>query len=822
MLRRLLAAMLLLNGSNVWAQSAPQAPPPALPQSSAAPPVDFERDIKPIFVASCIRCHARGKARGGFSMDNRDALLAGGDSGLAVVPGRSGESRLIALVDGTDPDEVMPKKGSRLKPEQIARLRTWIDQGVPWDARVTFARAAPRNLTPRYPSVPAETAEVSHPIDRILAPYLARAGVSTRLVDDRVFARRAYFDVIGVPPPSDELRAFIADRRTNKRERLVARLLADRKRYAEHWISFWNDVLRNDYRGPGYIDGGRTQISAWLYAALVNNVPYDRFVRELVNPPAADSAGFTKGIIWRGVVNASQTPEMQAAQNISQVFMGVNLKCASCHDSFINEWQLADAYGLAGIYAEGPLQMVECDRPLDESAPLKFIYPELGAIDATAPRAKRVAQLASILTDARNGRLSRTIVNRLWARFMGRGLVEPVDDMEQAPWHPDLLDWLAEDLVANGYDLQQTIARILTSNAYRMVAVDEAEPARAFVFRGPSVRRLTAEQFVDALGSITGVWHAEPAGDFDFRVAPNEAPPAAKGQWIRAAASQTTPWGPVSFRTSFTLPQVPALAQLLIASDRGYVLHVNARKVGDYRAAAMPRLVGIGSFLQAGTNTLAIVALPRSTPPAVVVTSVLPPRSDPPALFVELIARSDREAPLSVVAASDMTWQAAAAPAEGWERASAPRLDWPAAVAAPSPANADALLARARATATLHGETRSSLTVADPLMLALGRPTREQVITIRASAATTLQLLELNNGSTLARTLADGAARLLAEGSANAQSIVERVYERALGREPTKEEMRLSRELLGKPVKRDGVEDLLWGVIMLPEFQLIR
>jgi hypothetical protein len=267
---------------------------------------------------------------------------------------------------------------------------------------------------------------------------------------------------------------------------------------------------------------------------------------------------------------------------------------------------------------------------------------------------------------------------------------------------------------------------------------------------------------------------------------------------------------------------VPALAQLLIASDRGYVVHVNGRKVGDYRAAAMPRLLGLGSYLQAGTNTLAIVALPRSTPPAVVITSVLPPRSEPPALFVELMSRSDRDAPLSVVAASDTTWQSAATPAEGWERASAPRLDWPATVTAPSPANADAQLARARAAATLHGETRSSLTAADPLMLALGRPTREQVMTTRASAATTLQLLELNNGSTLARTLAAGAARVLEEGSSSAQSIVERVYERALGRQPTQQELRLSSELLGKPVTREGVEDLLWAVIMLPEFQLIR
>ena len=151
-----------------------------------------------------------------------------------------------------------------------------------------------------------------------------------------MFARRAYLDVIGLLPPPEGLEAFLADRHKDKRERLVERLLGDDRNYAEHWLSFWNDLLRNDYKGTGYIDGGRKQITHWLYSALLTNMPYDKFVGELVNP-TADSEGFTKGIVWRGIVNASQTPQMQTAQNIAQVFMGVNLKCASCHDSFIND-----------------------------------------------------------------------------------------------------------------------------------------------------------------------------------------------------------------------------------------------------------------------------------------------------------------------------------------------------------------------------------------------------------------------------------------------------------------------------------------------------
>src|SRR2546423_11350321 len=181
-------------------------------------------------------------------------------------------------------------------------------------------------------------------------------------VEDRVFARRDYLDVIGLLPTPKEMDQFLASRAKDKRDQLVKRLLADKQRYAEHWLSFWNDALRNDYRGTGYIDGGREQITGWLYSALATNMPFNEFVRELIDP-VQESEGFIKGIVWRGVVNASQTPQMQAAQNISQVFMGVNLKCASCHDSFINDWMLSDSYGLAGIFSDQPLEVVRCDKP---------------------------------------------------------------------------------------------------------------------------------------------------------------------------------------------------------------------------------------------------------------------------------------------------------------------------------------------------------------------------------------------------------------------------------------------------------------------------
>jgi hypothetical protein len=263
-------------------------------------------------------------------------------------------------------------------------------------------------------------------------------------VSDVVYARRVWLDTVGLLPSPKELQAFKEDRNPEKRAELVRRLLSNNTDYAIHWLSFWNDLLRNDYRGTGYIDGGRKAITPWLLSALEQNKPYQQFAAELVNP-SPDCEGFVRGIVWRGVVNASMTPPMQAAQNVSQVFMGTNLKCASCHDSFVDDWTLADSYGLAGIYSEAPLQMAECDKPTGKTARPKFLFEKLGSIDPKATRPERLTRLADLITGRSNGRFTRTIVNRLWARFFGYGIVEPVDVMEKTGWNQSLLDWLAED-----------------------------------------------------------------------------------------------------------------------------------------------------------------------------------------------------------------------------------------------------------------------------------------------------------------------------------------------------------------------------------------
>ena len=182
------------------------------------------------------------------------------------------------------------------------------------------------------------------------------------------------------------------------------------------------------------------------------------------------------------------------------------MKCASCHDSFIDRWKLVDAYGLAAVIADGPLEMARCDKLTGQTAVPKFPWPELGTIDATQPRAKRLEKLAGLVTHPDNGRFPRTIVNRIWQRLMGRGIVHPVDVMANEPWSEDLLEYLATYLVDHNYDLKALIEHVVSSRAYQSQPVVESEGSASvsYVFRGPLVKRMTAEQFLDAVWMITG------------------------------------------------------------------------------------------------------------------------------------------------------------------------------------------------------------------------------------------------------------------------------------------------------------------------------
>ena len=625
--------------------------------------IDFAKQIRPILQMHCAKCHTGETRKGGFSLNSRKTILDGSESDTVVVIGNSAKSALIHRVADADPDSRMPPKGNKaLTKTQIGLLRAWIDQGMKWPQGFAFGRLHRQaDLAPRTVKLPTVSG-VTHPIDRLLHPYFKQQGINEhKLVNDRVFARRVWLDIVGLLPPVDELEAFVKSSNRDKHKKLVDRLLSDRNAYAAHWMTWWSDLLRNDYRGTGYIDGGRKQITGWLYKSLHDNKPFDRFTTDLMTGRNG-AEGFLWGIKWRGTVNDSQRREMQAAQNVAQVFLGTNLKCASCHDSFVNHWKLKQAYAFAGVFARKPLELHRCDKPTGRKAEIAFLYPSLGTINAKANVTQRRQQLAEIITARKNGRFTRTIVNRLWARFFGAGIVEPLDDMDQKPWNQDLLDWLAEDLVTHKYDLKRTMRLICTSRAYRLKAGGPrpagSRHAQVAGFRGPLIKRMSAEQFVDAVATLTGQW-----------------------------------------------PRVSRRMQKRDGRGQGGQL------------AAVSKLLNVKSK---------------------------------------------------------------------------------------------------------KSNLRCVFTNTGPLLKALGRPIREQVVTRRDSVATTLQFLELTNGATLDARLKFGAKKWLAKHAGKPDLLVKSLYRQALSREPTTAELKVAREILGDKPTANDVQDLLWIVLMLPEFQLVR
>jgi mono/diheme cytochrome c family protein len=824
--------------AGAWVSASAALPPEKLaqlPKASTAP-VDFVRDIQPIFEASCVQCHGRGKSKGSLSLETRQDFLDGGDTGAPAVAGKSAESLVVEMISGLDPETVMPKKGKKLTTQQVAVFRAWIDQGMPWPKEVTFFKHEPANLRPRELAQLAVPGKFENPLDGFIDATFAKNKVSwPKPVDDRTYARRVWLDTLGVLPPPEELEAFVADLAPDKRARLVTRLLGDNQRYAEHWLTFWNDLLRNDYKGTGYIDGGRKPITDWLYTALARNLPYDRFVAELINP-GAEAEGFANGIVWRGAVNASMVPPMQAAQGVAQVFLGVNLKCASCHDSFINEYTLKDSYGLAAVYATGPLEIAECDKPTGHIGQVKFLYEELGLIDAKADPAARKRQLADVITGRKNGRLPRTIVNRLWQRFMGYGLVEPVDEMDKPAWSPELMDWLAEDLVAHQYDLKQTMARILTSLAYQLPAVNIGETEENFVFRGPGIRRLNAEQFSDALMTIAGIDYGKADAKLNREVGLRHAtagnlPLEPKWIWSIEGAQVKTKPAQVIFRRTVTLAAEPTEAVLTIAADNSYSVSINGKVAANSskRTSTGTDFYDIKANLKKGDNVIAITAAnlaPDGVSPLATAAAVgngaaeagaqleFPPEADNPAGLILYARVRAKDQVMDFV--TDKSWTALMGKKElgaAAELGSVELAPW---------RIGTHFLDVAAAPKDLRPVQRASLVAADPLMAALGRPNREQIVTVRQATATTLQALEMTNGGTLAVLLKKGADKMLTRTPADSAALINALYRQALSRPPTAAELALAEQIVGPTAKTEGLQDLLWALIMLPEFQLIR
>ncbi len=789
--------------------------------------VDFSHEIVPLLKKHCAECHAGDKKKGGFSFNTKADLLAGSENGPVIAAKDALKSRFLEVVLSSDPDEQMPPKGDRLNEAETALLKAWVSSGLPWEEGFAFKKPAYEPpLKPRTPALPAASSpDRTHPIDRILDAYLAKHQKAIPAsVEDATFARRAALDLTGLLPEVDKLQAFLADPSADKRTRFIEQLLADDIAYTEHWLTFWNDLLRNDYGGTGFITGGRKQVSKWLYESLVTNKPADQLTRELIAPAGDESRGFIDGIKWRGDVSAGQTVEIQFAQSVGQSFLGINMKCASCHDSFVDRWKLDEAYGLAAIYSTRPLDIARCDKPTGRIATASWLFPELGQVDPKAAQPERLKQLAALLTHPENGRFTRTLVNRLWHRLMGRGIVHPLDAMQTEPWSADLLDHLASYFSSHGYDLKKVLAHIASSQAYqsRAEVVEKGADDHGYTYSGPRSKRLTAEQFVDAVWHLTGTAPAK----MDAPVMRGKPDPKSarnvkiSAQWIwgDTAKSGAPPAGDtVTLRKTFKLDAAPESASGVVTADNSFSLYVNGRLVSRGENWSQLEAVPLHAALKEGANAIVIIAKNAGNGP------------NAAGAFFESRIRLQGQAEQTLL--TDGSWEfhttspagkegrLGALPAKGWK---------PVTVVKTVPAwskviDRDAPALLAQASLGTQRPVRASLMKGDFLMRTLGRPNRDQIVSERPNDLTTLEAIDLSNGAILTDTLARGARNLLAKKQwPDLPAFTRWLYLSTLCREPTAAELAEITQALGTTLDEQSIADALWSVVMLPEFQRVR
>lgn len=334
------------------------------------------------------------------------------------------------------------------------------------------------------------------------------------LTDDATFLRRVFLDLIGTLPTADETRAFLADHDPRKRSRIVDELLA-RPEYVDYWSLRWGDLLRAHRRYLG--DKGLASFSGWIRQSVRENKPLDKMARELLT---AQGNLFTNGPVAYYFIDEKVE---ELAETTSQVFLGVRMQCTRCHHHPNEVWSQSDYYGLAAFFSKletkdsgqlgsrfgGPKSLRPSAKENPNRKPLMAAEPRLFG-DSIPPgngTDDPRQQLADWMTRPGNPYFARNFVNRYWAAVMGRGLVEPVDDLRATnpASMPALLDRLAADFVEHQYDAKHLLRTICNSRVYQLAA--ELDPQRdvdgqLFTHRVP--RRLSAEVLLDAINQVTG------------------------------------------------------------------------------------------------------------------------------------------------------------------------------------------------------------------------------------------------------------------------------------------------------------------------------
>ena len=344
-------------------------------------------------------------------------------------------------------------------------------------------------------------------------------------LDDASFLRRITLDTIGVVPTRADLVAFLKDSSPNKRSAKIEQLLAD-DRWADHWVGYWQDVLAEN---PGIVKPEQNNTGPfryWIHESFLDNKAMDRFATEL---SLMEGSRYYGGLGGFAMASQNDAPMAAKAQILTKAFLGMEMACARCHDSPNSPFKQEELFSLAAMLQREPLTLPTSSTvPLNPDGRRPLITISLKAGDKLAPdwhlasfpkidlpshlvRNERDPRerFAAIVTSPTNSRFARVLMNRLWHRYMGWGMVEPVDNWDASEsLDPSLLDYLEHEFVANGYDLKHAARLIFNSKVYQAVPLSKKEldaikEAKQLAY-APARRRLSAEQAIDSMFFIAG------------------------------------------------------------------------------------------------------------------------------------------------------------------------------------------------------------------------------------------------------------------------------------------------------------------------------
>lgn len=372
----------------------------------------------------------------------------------------------------------------------------------------------------RSPPTIDDTPPTSRQVDRLLIQQWKRLGIlPSQPSNAETFVRRVTLDICGTLPTRQEVEDYLNDERADKRAKLINRLL-DRPEYAVYFSLKWADILKN--RGSGYGTSkqraGTALFSGWIRNAIATNKPYDRFVGEILT--ASGNQNQIPPAIWYRSVRT--LPDY--VESVAQAFLGVRIQCAQCHHHPFERWSQQDYFSLAAVFARVGRKggFADAEVPTSEVIYLKekgdVFHPRTG--DLLQPRPlggpdfelgpfdDPRKSLAHWMIQPENPYFARTMVNRIWAHFLGRGIIDPIDDARSTnpPSNPELLDALASDFTQSGFDVKHLIRVICNSSAYGADSTpnqfnqnDEQTFARFYP------RRLTAEVLLDGISQVLEV-----------------------------------------------------------------------------------------------------------------------------------------------------------------------------------------------------------------------------------------------------------------------------------------------------------------------------